>query len=317
MFAIPPGEEQIMEFSNFDMIIARAKSDPRKKVMAVAAAEDTPVIQAALEAKADGITDVIFVGDSDKIKRLIAQENAAPEEYNIVHAAHEDAGQAAVSLIKDGAADFLMKGMMETKDMLRPVVKAENGLRTGRVMSHFALNEVPGYHKLIVNTDGGMVLNPTLEDKKAIIENAVATFHDLGYEMPKVAVLAGVEKVNPHMQETLDARALMEMNQTGEINGCIVEGPVSYDVAVNKEIACHKGAEYQYCGDYDVLVVPNMSAGNILGKCWSITAGARMAGIIVGAKVPVVLNSRGAPADEKYLSIALAAVAARGSEYAK
>lgn len=297
-------------FANFDKILERAKASTRKSVMAVAAAEDEPVIQAALRAKADGISDVVFVGNTGKIREIIAAQGENPDAYAIVEAAPEAAGQAAVDLVREGKANFLMKGLMDTKALLGPVVKRENGLRTGRVMSHFALNELPGYHKLIVNTDGGMLTYPTLEDKVSIIENAVLTLRAMGYACPKVAVLAGVEKLNPKMIETVEANALMEMNREGKITGCIVEGPVSYDVALDAEIAAHKKVPYTCCGDYDVLVAPNLAAGNILGKSWSVTAGAKMAGIIVGAKVPIVLTSRGSTAEEKYLSIALAAVAA-------
>jgi len=297
-------------FANFDKILERARAGTRKSVMAVAAAEDAPVIQAALRARADGIADVIFVGDAEKIRRIIAEQGEDPNGCTVVAAAPENAGQAPVDLVREGKANFLMKGMMDTKALLGPVVKRENGLRTGRVMSHFALNELPGYHKLIVNTDGGMLTYPTLEDKVSIVENAVLTLRAMGYECPKVAVLAGVEKLNPKMIETVEANALMEMNREGKITGCIVEGPVSYDVALSAEIAAHKKVPYTCCGDYDVLVAPNLAAGNILGKSWSVTAGAKMAGIIVGAKVPIVLTSRGSTAEEKYLSIALAAVAA-------
>lgn len=297
-------------FANFDKILERAKASARKSVMAVAAAEDEPVIRAALRAKADGIADVIFVGDAEKIRQIIAAQGENPENYAIVAAAPGTSGQTAVDLVREGKANFLMKGLMDTKEILGAVVKRENGLRTGRVMSHFALNELPGYHKLIVNTDGGMLPYPTLEDKVSIIENAVLTLRAMGYECPKVAVLAAVEKLNPKMIETVEANALMEMNRGGKIKDCIVEGPVSYDVAISAEIAAHKNVPYTCCGDYDVLVPPNMAAGNILGKCWSVTAKSKMAGIIVGAKVPVVLTSRGSTAEEKYLSIALAAVAA-------
>lgn len=297
-------------FANFDKILERARAGTRKSVMAVAAAEDAPVIQAALRARADGIADAIFVGDAEKIRRIIAEQGEDPNGCTVVAAAPENAGQAAVDLVREGKANFLMKGLMDTKALLGPVVKRENGLRTGRVMSHFALNELPGYHKLIVNTDGGMLTYPTLEDKVSIVENAVLTLRAMGYECPKVAVLAGVEKLNPKMIETVEANALMEMNREGRITGCIVEGPVSYDVALSAEIAAHKKVPYTCCGDYDVLVAPNLAAGNILGKSWSVTAGAKMAGIIVGAKVPIVLTSRGSTAEEKYLSIALAAVAA-------
>lgn len=301
-------------FANFEKVLEHTMSDSRKRIMAVAAAEDEPVIEAALQAQKDNIADCVFVGDETKIKEILRGLGKNPSDYNIVGAQPGEAGQAAVSLVKDGSAHFLMKGLMDTKDILGPVVKKENNLRTGRVMSHVSLNELPGYHKLIVNTDGGMLVYPTLEDKKSIIKNAVIALRSMGYRMPKVAVLAGVEKMNPKMQETVDADALMRMNQNGEIDGCVVEGPVSYDVALSKEIAQHKKVDYKHCGDYDILVVPNLAAGNILGKSWTVTAGARMAGIIVGARVPIVLTSRGSTADEKYLSIALAAVTSAGLE---
>ena len=301
-------------YSNFEEIVHRARSVARKQTVAVAAAEDQAVLDAALRAEADGIAETILVGDGEKIRELLGRMGRAYDPDRILNVPAGQAGEAAVALVRDGAADFLMKGMMDTKDILRPVVKKENGLRTGRVMSHFALNQLPGYHKLIVNTDGGMLLYPTLEEKKGIVENAVSTLRALGYDRPKVAVLAGVEKVNPAMEETLDAQALAGMGRTGELTGCLIEGPVSYDVAMSREIAGHKGVPYTGCGDYDVLIAPNLAAGNILGKCWSVTAGARMAGIIVGAKVPVVLTSRGSSADEKYLSIALASAVSAGKE---
>ncbi len=299
-------------FQNFDSIVTAAKNMKQKRVMAVAAAEDRAVLEAALLAKKDGIAEMILVGDGQKICDMLTDMGEDPENHSIIACSHDQAGQTAVALVKEKKAHFLMKGHMDTKEILGPLVKKENGLRTGRIMSHFALNELPGYHKLIVNTDGGMLIYPTLEEKKSIIENAVQTLHSMGYACPKVAILAGVEKVNPKMRETVDAEALVRMNQNGEITGCVVEGPLSYDVAISKEIAEHKNAPYQHCGDYDVLVLPDLAAGNILGKCWSVTAHATMAGIIVGAKVPVVLTSRGATAEEKYLAIALAAVAAEG-----
>ena len=297
-------------YQNFDAILAAAKALPVKRIMAVAAAEDLPVLEAALRAKADGIVDLILVGNGDAIRQLLTQLGADPAAFPIVDCPHEEAGQTAVSLVRDGKAHFLMKGLMETRELLGPVVRKENGLRTGRVMSHFALNELPGYHKLIVNTDGGMLIAPTLEEKKSIIENAVTTLRAMGYECPKVAILAGVETVNPKMPETLDAQALVRLWEDGQLPGCVVEGPVSYDVAISREIAAHKSVPYVHCGDYDVLVAPNMAARNILGKCWSVTAHSKMAGIIVGARVPVVLSSRGSTAEEKYYSIALAATAA-------
>ncbi|MEG1661787.1 MAG: phosphate acyltransferase, partial [Clostridiales bacterium] len=194
------------------------------------------------------------------------------------------------------------------RDLLKPVVNKENKLHTGRVMSHVAFNKLSNYPKLIINTDGGMVIAPTLEEKKGIILNAVAALHAIGYVLPKVAVLAGVEKPNPKMPETLEAAALQEMNERGEISGCLVCGPLSYDIAISGEVAKQKKFPCPYAGDFDVLVAPNLAAGNILGKCWSFTAGSVMAGMIMGAKVPIILTSRGAPAEEKFLSIAIASL---------
>lgn len=167
------------------------------------------------------------------------------------------------------------------------------------------------YHKLLCPVDGGMMTYPTLEQKKAIIENTVDVLHAMGYECPKVGVLACVEKVNPKMPETVEADALKQMNQRGEITGCIVEGPVSYDCAMSKEIAEFKGFNSPVSGDCDVLVAPNIHAGNIMGKLLTVTCGARLAGMVVGAKCLIVMTSRGSSAEEKYLSIVLAAAAAQ------
>ena len=217
----------------------------------------------------------------------------------------------AAALVREGKADLLMKGKLDTAVLLKAVVNKEHGLGKGGVMSHFSIFEVPGYHKLLCPVDGGMMTYPTLEQKKAIIENTVGVLHAMGYECPKVGVLACVEKVNPKMPETVEADALKQMNQRGEITGCIVEGPVSYDCAMSKEIAEFKGFDSPVSGDCDVLVAPNIHAGNIMGKLLTVTCGARLAGMMVGAKCPIVMTSRGSSAEEKYLSIVLAAAAAQ------
>jgi phosphate butyryltransferase len=177
-------------------------------------------------------------------------------------------------------------------------------------MSHIVFFELPNYHKLLMTTDGGMVMYPSLEDKKHIIENATHALRNMGYAMPKHAVVCAIETVNPKMTETVEADALKKMNLSGEITGCIVEGPISYDVAMSAEIAHHKGYVSPHIGDFDCMIMPNMQAGNILGKCFTVTVGAPMAGIIVGAKAPAVMTSRGSDANEKFFSIAMAALAA-------
>ncbi|MBQ6216562.1 MAG: phosphate butyryltransferase [Erysipelotrichaceae bacterium] len=299
-------------FANFEEMVQAAKKNQKKRVVAVAGAADEAVIESVLRAKEEGVAEPILVGDAKKIEAALIALGQKVEDFRIEDCAFENIGQRAVELVQDGEADFLMKGMIDTKDILKPVVSKENRLRTGRVMSHISLNEVPGYHKLLGNTDGGMLVYPDLEQKKAIIENATEVLHNLGYEDPKFAVLCAVEKLNPKMTECVDADALQKMNENGEIAGCKVVGPISYDVAMDKHIAEHKKFECEYCGDFDVLVMPNMAAGNIFGKTLTVTVGAKMAGIIIGAKCPIVLTSRGSSPEEKYLSIVLAGLAATG-----
>jgi phosphate butyryltransferase len=202
-----------------------------------------------------------------------------------------------------------MKGKIDTHILLKEVVDKEKGLKKGELMSHLSMFDVPSYHKILVPVDGGMVAYPTLEQKKNIIENTVEALLGMGYTCPKVGVLACAEKVNPKMPEMVEADALKQMNLRGEIRNCIVDGPVSYDCAINKEAAAIKGFESEIAGDVDVLLAPNIHAGNIMGKMLAYTCGARMAGFVVGGKCPIVLTSRGASSEEKFLSIAVSAAA--------
>ena len=304
-----------MEFKTFDELIAHVKGTPNRARMAVAAAGDSHTIEAALQARAEGIVTPVLVGDKAVIDQVLAQlgETVPAEDiYDVPDLA--ESARMAVSLVREGKADFLMKGKLDTAILLKAVVDKENGLGKGGVMSHFTAFEVPNYHKLLCAVDGGMVTYPTLEQKKAIIENTVGALRDMGYECPKVGVLACVEKLNPKMPETVEADALKQMNQRGEIANCIVEGPVSYDCAMSTEIAEFKGFHSPVSGDCDVLVAPNIHAGNIMGKMLTITCGAKMAGFIVGAKCPIVMTSRGSSAQEKYLSIVISAAAIPAKE---
>ena len=301
-----------MVYKTFDELIAAAKSKPHTARMAVAAAGDSHTIEAVLRAREEGIASPILVGDKAAIDAALAEFGATmPEEdiYDVPDLA--ESARKAVSLVVEGKADFLMKGKLDTAILLKAVVNKECGLGQGRTMSHFTMFQVPGYHKLMIPVDGGMVTYPTLEQKRDIIMNTVETLRAMGYDQPKVGVLACVEKVNPKMPETVEANALKEMNQKGEITGCVVEGPISYDCAVSKEIAEFKGFNSPCAGDCDVLVAPNIHAGNIMGKMLACTCGAKMAGFIVGAKCPIVMTSRGSSPEEKYLSIVISAVAAQ------
>ena len=302
-----------MVLKNFDVLIDRVKNFPEPKRVVVAAAGDEHTLEAIREAVDEGIVKPVLVGDRAKIKEIadeigltVAQEDIYDEPDAVA------AAQKSVALIHEGKGDFIMKGKLETSQILKPVVNKETGLGTGRVMSHFVFDELPYYHKLLVTTDGGMMTYPTLEQKKEIIMNTVETLRALGYENPKIACVAAVEKVNPKMPETVEADALKQMNANGELTGCIVEGPISLDIALSREIADLKGFVSPVAGDADVILVPNIQVGNILGKSITVIARGNMAGFIVGAKVPIVLTSRGSSAREKYLSLVLASAVAAG-----
>ena len=293
---------------SFAELIERSKGAEVKSRLVVAAAGDEHTLDAVVRARREGIIEPVLVGDKKIIDTVLSELGETIPEENIYDVPDiTEAAEKAVSLVREGRGDFLMKGKMDTAVILRAVVNKEHGLGKGGVMSHFSAFEVPGYHKLLLPVDGGMVTYPTLEQKKCIIENTVGALLAMGYDCPKVGVLACVEKVNPKMPETLEARELQEMNAAGEIKNCIVEGPISYDCAMSREIAEFNGYESRISGDVDILVAPNIHAGNIMGKMLAVTCGAKMAGFIVGAKCPVVMTSRGSSAEEKYLSIVIAA----------
>ena len=307
-----------MALVSFDEILRSAGELPERAVMAVAAAADPHSLEAALEARRAGIAEPLLVGDRGAILSLLEGLGESVPDEDIIDASDPvQAAARAVALVREGRASFLLKGGLDTSVLLKAVVDREHGLSRGRLMSHFTIFEIPGYHKLLAPVDGGMVTYPTLEQKKQIIENTVEMFHALGYDRPKVGVLACVEKINPKMPETVEADALKQMNLRGEIGGCIVEGPISYDCAVSKEIADYKGFESPCAGDCDILLAPNIHAGNIMGKMLTVTCGAKMAGFIVGAACPIAMTSRGSSAEEKFDSIVLAAVCAAGMKTAE
>ena len=293
---------------DFEAMAELVKANPVKKRLVLCCAHDEHSLDAVYEAYREGMVIPVFVGKEEEIKRICSEQGL---NFGVVQIYDIDddieCAKKAVSLIREGEGDVLMKGKMQTADLLKQVVNKETGLQVGKIMSHVGIFKIPNYHKLIVQTDGGMLLTPDIDQKAKIINNAVETLHNMGYENPKVAVLCAAEKLNKKAPESVDAAELKERNLNGEITGCIVEGPISYDIALSKEIADFKGFESPVAGDADVMVMPNMAAGNILGKSWSLTAGGTMAGMIVGAKVPIVLTSRGATAEEKFYSIVFAA----------
>lgn len=294
--------------SSFKELFAKVKELESPPTLGIVAADDEHAMEAALEAEKMGLVTPVFIGDEKEIRLILEKLDPGKSATVISVDDPEKVPYEAVKLVHEGRVKALMKGRIETGTLLKAVVDKDKGLGTGRLMTHVALNEIPSYHKLLVTTDGGMVPYPDLDTKKQIIQNAVEVLNQLGYAEPKVACLAAVEKVNPKMPETLEARALKEMNQKGEISGCIVEGPISFDLAFSKDAAEVKGFDSPVAGDADILLVPDITAGNILGKSLVYAANGSMAGIIYGASVPVILTSRGSSTEEKLQSIAFASL---------
>jgi len=284
----------------------------KKTAVAVVEASDENTLKSVIDAQRDGLMSPILIGNSSRIEKLLTGLGADTKRYDIIEAENTAASLArAVSLIHEGRATALMKGTLESTDFLKAVVCKENGLFSDeKILSLAGLFQMPGYHKILAVSDIAFNMHPDLEGKKAITQNAVNMLNLLGIANPKVAVLAAVSQVNPKMPETVHAAALKEMNQNGEIANCVIEGPISFDLATSAEAARIKGFHSPVAGDSDLLIVPDIAAGNILAKCMTGLAGARTAGTILGAKIPIILTSRSSEPEDKYYSIALAACVA-------
>lgn len=277
------------------------------RCLAVACAQDDHVLLAVEDARRLGIADAVLVGDEAQIRRVAAENGIDPANYRIIDEPDKVAAcRTAVSLVRNGEADAVMKGIVDTAVILKAVLDKEIGLRHAKVLSHVALFEVPGFDRLLLLTDAAMNIAPDLEAKKEILRNAVKVAHAIGNENPVVACLCAVEKVNPKMPATLDAAALVEAAQAGELTGCTVVGPLALDNAVSVEAAKHKGIADPNAGRADVLLVPNIETGNVFYKSLVFLAHANNAGLIVGAKAPVIVTSRADSEQTKLNSIALA-----------
>jgi phosphate butyryltransferase len=278
--------------------------------VAVAAAEDAEVIEAVLEALDRNLANFLLFGDKEKINMIIEAKHHEMKSSNtlkIVHAeTNAKASELAVRSVFKREADVLMKGNTPTNVILKAVLNKEFGLRTGNVLSHVAVFEIPGYDHFTIVTDAGMNIAPDLELKAQIIKNAVSLAKSIGIELPKVAPIAAVEVVNPVMQATVDAAALTMMNRRGQITGCIVDGPLGLDNAISTLAAEHKGIHSEVAGKADILLVPTIEVGNVLYKSLIYFANAKVGAIITGAKAPIVLTSRADSAESKLYSLALA-----------
>lgn len=283
--------------------------------LAVAVAQDAEVLLAVDKAHRLGIATATLVGEESEIRSIAAQLNIDLADYEIVQESDKvEACRKAVKLVRDKQADVVMKGIVDTAIILKAVLDKEIGLRDAPVLSHVAVFEVPGYDRLFYLSDAAMNIAPDVEAKKHILKNTVKVAHALGNENPIAACLCAVEKVNPKMQATLDAAALVEANKAGEINGCTVIGPLALDNAISVEAAHHKGITDPNAGRADILLVPAIEVGNVFYKSMVFMAQAKNAGVIVGAKAPIVLTSRADSDETKLNSIALALKIAAANE---
>lgn len=283
--------------------------------LAVAVAQDAEVLLAVDAARRLGIATAVLVGDESEIRTIGSRLDIDLSAYQILHVEDKvEACRTAVKLVRDKEADVVMKGIVDTSIILKAVLDKEIGLRKSPVLSHVAVFEVPGYDRLFYLADAAMNIAPDLETKKHILRNTVQVAHALGNENPIVACLCAVEKVNPKMQATLDAAALVEANKSGEITGCTVMGPLALDNAISTEAAHHKGITDPNAGHADILLVPAIEVGNVFYKSMVFMARAKNAGVIVGAKAPVVLTSRADSDETKLNSIALALQIAAANE---
>ena len=295
----------------FDDLLAKVSQVSRKKV-SVACAHDSAVLEAVETARKRGIADAVLVGDAAKMKELADADGIDLSNFEIVDEPDNiAAAHKAVELVHEGKADIYMKGLIDTKSFLKSVLDKEVGLRTDKTLSHVCVFDIKGVDRLLFLADVAFIPYPTLENKEAIINNTVEIAHACGVECPKVAPLAAVEVVNPKMPATVEADELTKMNAEGKITGCVVDGPLSLDIAIDKEAASHKGAnDRKIAGDADILLFPDIHAGNLVYKTLTHLCDCRNGNIMTGTSAPVILTSRSDSTEVKVNSLILAAIAA-------
>ncbi len=302
-------EVRLLRHEQLRKLLSHAAGTPLPT--AIAHPCDEVSLLAAVEAAQAGLITPILIGPEAKIRAVAATFNIDISQLRIEPAPHSHAAAArAVALVREGQAKLLMKGSLHTDELLHEVMEAETGLRTGRRLSHVYVMDVPSYPRPLLVTDAAINIAPTLADKQSIIQNAIDLAHILGVATPHVAILAAVETINPAMPATLDAAALCKMAERGQITGGVLDGPLAFDNAISAAAAAQKGIVSPVSGLADILVVPNIEAGNILAKQLTFLANADAAGIVLGAAVPIILTSRADDARARLASCAIAVMLA-------
>ena len=288
------------------LIKTRLSGSSKPKRAIVAGANDDHVLEAVFLAQEKGFAYPVLVGDKDEVTGMIKNLGFSDRSYEIVPCAKDiNPSEVAVTLIHEGKGDFVIKGKLETRDLLKPILNKETGLNKKGFITHFGLMQIKGYHKLLAMSDCAVIPYPTLEEKKKIVSAGMEALRKLGYEEPIVGALCAVETVSEKMPETVEANLLQVMAEAGDFGKGVVVGPISFDLATRKEAAFIKGYHSPYAGDVDMLLVPQMVTGNVMSKIWNADSDNILAGCLIGADIPIVLTSRSASMDEKLYSILL------------
>lgn len=289
---------------NFEELITEVKKTGKKR-LSIAIPYEVEDLKALKFAKDEGIIEPILIGKKDEIKKFYEKAEISLDAEIIEESDYYKAIELSVSMVRDGKADLLMKGLVKTPELLHAVLDKDKGIRKEKVLSHVGVLQCSKYPKLITMSDGGMIIAPTLDQKVEILKNAVFVSKALGVEIPKVALLSAIEIVNPDMPSSLDAALITMMAKRGQIKGAIVDGPLAFDNAISKWAAEVKGIKSDVAGDADVFIVPNIEAGNIFFKILNYLSDGYSAGVVIGATAPVILPSRSDSKESKYYSIAL------------
>ena len=288
---------------NFNYFEEKISNSQKKKIVLVGS-EDREALISLKKANENGIAEVILVGDKEKTEKICLELNL---NFKIIHAnSSPDAAEIGVKIVSSGDGDILMKGLIKTSILLKAVLNKEWGLRKNKLLSHICAMEVPGVDRLLFVTDGGMVINPSLNEKIHIIKNSVEFLNNLGYSNPKVAVISAVEVVNESIEATIDAAILSKMNDRGQIKNCIIDGPLGIDNAIDENAAKIKKIKSKVAGNADLLVVPDINSGNFLGKSAVYLSNGTIAGVILGSLVPIIIVSRADDEKSKMASITMA-----------
>jgi len=291
----------------FSRLIENAKKK-EGMVIGVPVPENLNSILTVIHAKRGGIADFILTGNAPDIKKMLVENGGDPADHDIIHChTAEESAERIVALAREEKVNVILKGFLPTAKLIKPVLDKEKGLRTGNLLSDVLLMEDP-VHKgkgFVGLSDGGIVILPDVEQKKQLISNSVKVFHRLGYKNPKVGIMAAIESVKDSMPATTDAEILTRMNQSGEISGCQVYGPLAFDIAISREAAEMKNITHPVAGNVDIMIMPNIESGNLLGKCFMFYMKKEVAHVVMGARIPILIPSRNENETDKVNSIAL------------